>query len=71
MAGLSNLSLKNRLRDRSSGSKSRQATGQRFSGPIFRQESRTGFKTETGYKTGPKTGSQAGQGTLFCFKSLS
>ena len=41
--GLGNLSTKNRLRDRFSGSKSRQVTGQRFSGRNFRQESRTGF----------------------------
>ena len=34
-SGGSNLSKKNRLRDRFSGSKSRQATGQRFSGPNF------------------------------------
>ena len=34
---------KNRLRDRFSGSKSRQVTGQRFSGANFRQKSRTGF----------------------------
>ena len=37
--GLGNLSTKNRF----SGSESRQATGQRFLGPNFRQESRTGF----------------------------
>ena len=48
-AGLGNLSTKNRLRDRLSGSKSRQATGQGFSGPYFRQESRTVFLTETGF----------------------
>ena len=41
--GLGNLSIKNRLRDRFSGSKSRQVAGQRFSEPNFRQESRTGF----------------------------
>ena len=40
---------KNRLRDRFSGSKSRQVTGQRFIRPNFRQESRTGFKAETGF----------------------
>ena len=42
-SGLCNLSIKNRLRDRVSGSKSRQATGQRFSETNFRLESRTGF----------------------------
>jgi hypothetical protein len=47
-AGIGNLSTKNRVRDRSSGSESEQATGQRFLGPNFRQESKTGFKTETG-----------------------
>ena len=41
--GLGNLSAKNRLKDRFSGSKSRQITGQGFSGQNFRQESRTGF----------------------------
>jgi hypothetical protein len=41
---LGNLFTKNRLRDRFSGSKSRQVTGQRFAGPNFRQESRTGFQ---------------------------
>ena len=46
--GLGNLSTKNRLRDRFFGEKSRQVTGQRFPGPNLRQESRTGFKTETG-----------------------
>ena len=47
---------KNRFRDRFSGSKCRQVTGQRFYWPNFRQKSRTGFfKTETGFKTGPKT----------------
>ena len=43
-SSLDNLSKKNKLRDRFSGSKSRQVTGQRFSRPNFRQESRTGFK---------------------------
>ena len=42
-SGLGNLSTKNRLGDRFSGSKCRQVSGQRFSGPNFRQESRTGF----------------------------
>ena len=42
-AGLGNLSTKNRLRDRFSSSKSRQVTGQRFSGPNFGQDSRKGF----------------------------
>jgi hypothetical protein len=37
---------KNELRDRFSDSKSKQVTGQRFSGPIFKQESRTGFSDE-------------------------
>ena len=41
--GLGNLSIKNRLRDRFSGSKSRQVTGQGFSEPNFRQESRKDF----------------------------
>ena len=41
--GLGNLFTKNRLKDRFSGSKCRQVTGQRISGPNFRQESRTGF----------------------------
>ena len=41
--GLDNLSSKNRLRDRFSGSKFRQVPGQGFSGPSFREESRTGF----------------------------
>ena len=40
---LGNLSTKNRVRDRFSGSESRQSTGQRFLGPNFRQENRTGF----------------------------
>jgi hypothetical protein len=35
-AGLGNLSSKNGIRDRFSGSKSRQVTGQEFSGPNFR-----------------------------------
>ena len=43
LSGIGNLSTKNRLRDRFSGSKFRQVTGQRFSGPKIRQESRTGF----------------------------
>ena len=43
LPGHGNLSTKNRLRGRFSGSKSRQATGKRFLGPNFRQESRTGF----------------------------
>jgi hypothetical protein len=42
-SGLGNLSTKNRVRDRISGSNSRQVSGQGFSGPNFRQESRTGF----------------------------
>jgi hypothetical protein len=41
--GLGNLSSKNRHRDRFSGSKCKQVTGQRFSGPKFRQGKRTGF----------------------------
>ena len=41
--GLGNLSTKNRVRDRFSGSESRQATGQGLSGPNFRHESKTGF----------------------------
>ena len=43
LPSLGNLSIKNRLRDRFSCPKSRQVTGQRFSGPNLRQESRTGF----------------------------
>ena len=40
---LGNLSVQNRLGDRFSASKSRQVTGQGFSGQNFRLESRSGF----------------------------
>ena len=43
LTGFGNLSIKNRLRDRFSGSKSRQVTSQRYSWRNLRQKSRTGF----------------------------
>jgi hypothetical protein len=46
---LGNLSTKNRLRERFSGSKSRQATRQGFSGRISDRRTEQVFKTETGF----------------------
>ena len=37
-----------------------------FQGRISDRKAEQIFKSETGFLTGPKTGSKTGQGTLFC-----
>ena len=54
-SGLGNMSIKNRLKDRFSGSKCRQVTGQIFTGRISDRKAEQVFKTETGFWTGKKT----------------
>ena len=42
-----------------------------FQGRVSAKKAEQVFKTETGFKTGPRTGSQVGQSTLFYLKRLS
>jgi hypothetical protein len=49
----------------------RQILNRDFQGRISDRKEEQVFRQETGFLTGPKTGSQAGQGTLFCLKRLS